>query len=201
MNLGTLKQESRLSIGNVFCLFAALVLALCVAVMTTSCGGNGAKKVDGLRAGGLDAGAVNGAKFGIRRGKFMELGFISLTNNGKSPAVIESAIPIPNSVQVEVTQARVWVFPPKTKNLLPYADTGWPPEDAPLIRKLPSENVAIPSGKKAQLVFGVRSLAPVGKTVRITRLRVLFKQGGQRYDWTFPLPVEMLTVKPVPVGN
>ena len=201
MNLGTLTQESRLSIWNGFCLFAALVLALCVAVIATSCGGNSAKKVDGLRAEGLEAGSRNRAKFGIRRGKFMELGCVGLTNSGESAAVIESATPITEKGRVEVTPARVWVLPPNTKQLLPYVDTGWPPADAPQIKNLSSENVTMPAGKQAQLVFGVRSLAPVCTTVRITGLRILFKQGGQHYDWTLPLSVEMLTAKAVTVGN
>jgi hypothetical protein len=168
--------------------------------MATACGNNGVKKVNGLRAGGLDAGAKNGLSFGLHRGKFMEVGCVGVTNTANAPAVIESAIPITSSNKIEVTRAKVWVLPPKTKNLLPYLDVGWPPKDVTLIRKLPSKDVVVPPGKQAQLVFGVRSLAPVGTTVRITGLRVLFKQGGQRYDWTLPLSVEMLTVK-VSKGN
>ncbi len=194
MRLRTQAKRPKLPSGSVR-LITTLVLALGVALLATACGSSGAKKVDGLRAGGLDAGAKNGAKFGIRRGKFMELGFIGVTNKGKTTAVIESATPIASSNRVEVTRARVWVIPPGTKNLLPYLDVGWPPADAPLVGKLPSKNVAMPVGKQAQLVFGVRSLAPVGTTVRITGVRVLFKQGGQRYDWTLPLSVEMLTTK------
>jgi hypothetical protein len=164
-----------------------------IVVMTTAC--DSTKKTTGLTAGGLYGGPTQKVELGEYRGEYIELGFTYIQNRGKTPALIESVVPVTNSKYVEATRGRIWVVPARKKRrylvMLPLNAYGWPPKSAPLIRTLPFRNVILGPKRYAQIVFGVKSNATVGTVITIKGVRFVFKQDGKNYDWTLPLPIKI----------
>jgi len=165
-------------------------------LMVVGCGAN-KNKTAGLKAGGLDAGALETQEGGVSRGSAEEFGPI-ISNTWSSPAIVESVVPVSLSKQFKVTRARIWIakVPKSSKRFfsyLPGAAKGWPPKSAPLIGKLPDRNVTIPPHGIAQMPFGATSFAPIGTVVKIKGVRVIFRQKGKRYIWTFPYNVVIHT--------
>ncbi|MHB8060177.1 MAG: hypothetical protein ACYDHO_05025 [Gaiellaceae bacterium] len=169
------------------------VLAICatgVSVAIFAYKGSSENKTAGLKAGGLDAGSIITQEGGVSRGSAEEFGPI-IFNRWASAAIVESVIPVSLSKQLKVTRARIWIakVPKHGKRYfyyLPGAAKGWPPKSAPLIGRLPDRDVTIPPHGIAQMPFGATSFAPIGTVVRINGVRVVFRQKGKRYIWTFP---------------
>lgn len=157
----------------------------------------GTKKVSGVRAGFLDYGAENGTTTSLPAGEWFNVGCVVIKNLGKSPAIIESATPVVATGQYEATPARVALIRVgEMMTPLPLAGGGWPPPGYERItRNLPTKNVTIPPGREVQLSFGFRSVGRPGTLVKTSGIRVLFHQGGRRYDWLLPTVNKIHTIK------
>lgn len=182
-------RKRRVLVGAIM---GALVIGTLIAILAVVLEGN--SEIYGLKAGGLDAGAVETLEGPASRGSPQEFGPI-IENTWSSPAIIESVTPVSLSKWFKVTRARIWIVKiPKLKkgqffSYLPLADEGWPPKTAPQVAKLPDRDVIIPPHGIAQLPFGATSLAPIGNVVRINGIRVIFEQKNTQYDWTFPINI------------
>jgi hypothetical protein len=193
---------------------AAGVLAAVVAVALLFLLGvfdGGAEHVDGVRAGGLDAGNVVGAGIPIVSGESYMIGLVHVRNVGATPALVDSVRPESSSPNLRVTRGRIFIEPRdggaiaksgpvKGAHIAPFPDAwpGWPPwhlptkpvQPRPAILSLPTRRV-IPPGRTAQLFYGVFLHAKPTARTRIVALRIRFTQGGGTYIWTLPEPVHI----------
>jgi hypothetical protein len=165
---------------------------------------SGVKETVGLKAGGLDAGSILGQSGSIQRDCTMTFAPF-LRNNWSVPAIIESVTPVSASAKLKASKARIWITHPLGGKgfyyYLPIGAHGWPPRlvyARKIIAKLRSRNVVVPPHGLVQLPFHMRSLAPIGTKVRIVGMKVVFKQRGRRYEWTFPIRIVFRTAGPKP---
>jgi len=165
----------------------------------------GAKQVYGIRAGDLDAGSRISVNAPLRRGDSYMMGEISLKNVGNEPVLVESVEPQSTSSVLRATPAHIWIEPVNGHLNLPIGWPGWPPRSPPTeppkwapnwvqphpnVLALPTSQTIYP-GREAQLVYGLFLSAAPTQKLRITALRITFKQAGRTFLWTLPAPVSV----------
>jgi hypothetical protein len=160
----------------------------------------GVVRVEGTQAGDLDAGSVIEQGFSIRRGGAFTVSAIEVENTGHAPVFIESVVPQSTSPDLRATPARIWVIPREAftaKVETHYLNTplgeGWPPKriepkprnvpplawtSPPPVLLLPTREWVDP-GREAELIYGVFLHGRPRPWLRVTALRITFKQGGQ----------------------
>ena len=157
-------------------------------------------RVTGTRAGGLDAGSVIGAGVPIRRGGSYMIALSGPKNVGHSPILIESVTPQTTSPLLRATIGHIYVLPKPLPHLiaLPGAWPGWPPRRLPKssmsarsVVSLPTSRTIYP-GREAEFVYGIFLRGGRSSKLRITSLRITFKERDRTYVWTPPQPVSLV---------
>jgi hypothetical protein len=169
--------------------------------------GGGVVQTSGTRAGDLDAGSVVGAEIPLRPDASEMIGLASVENVGHGPVLVESVEPQSTSPKLRATRGRIWLYPRNSHLSLPDSWDGWPPRHPPTrppksepgwvqphpdILALPTSR-EIPAGRDAQLVFGIFLHGDPSPRLRITGLRITFKDGDRTFVWTYPEPVSVLS--------
>lgn len=161
----------------------------------------GAEQVHGVRAGNLDAGSIVSARYPLRRGESLTVGFVYLRNVGRSPILVESIQPQSTAASLRATPGRIWIIPRDAHLSLPISTPGWPPKHLPTkpppsapkswvqphpdVLSLPTSRMLFP-GRQAQLLYGILLHANPSTSTRISALRIKFEEAGRSYVWTLP---------------
>ena len=189
-----------------------LVAALLAGLIYVAFLRGGTVYVTGTRAGDLDAGNEVGQGRPLRRGGVVTVAATEVKNVGHTPILVESVVPQSTSPELRTTRARVWVIPTRyftakvPTHYLGFEEMadGWPPNHPakrprsispeawvapPPILSLPKRQMIEP-GREVDFFYGLFLRADPSPHLRITALRITFRQGAQTFVWTLPNTVE-----------
>lgn len=174
--------------------------------------GGGIDYVTGPRAGNLDGGSDGGVTAPMRRGESEMMGDTVVKNVGTTPILIESIEPLSTSPQLKVTRGRMYRVRRRAGfEQPPLWWRGWPPKGVPKGKApfknphpdylaLPTEG-EIPPGDEFQLVYGVFLHADPSPKLRVTGLRITFKQDGHTIVWIKPDTFGVMRCTPYYCGH